>query len=118
MTQLESRVEEKVQQLAETFAAAGHELFLVGGPVRDRLLGRPVHDMDFTTDAPPEEIKRLMKRVRPDAIYDVGAKFGTIGLVLKERRHPPAPSPKEGEGEHDGGDSRHDAEERVEITTY
>src|SRR6266542_4139741 len=114
MTQLESRVEEKVQQLAETFAAAGHELFLVGGPVRDRLLGRPVHDLDFTTDATPDVIKRLAARVRPDAVYDVGAKFGTIGLIFRERPHPPAPSPPVGEGESVGGDT----EERVEITTY
>ena len=40
----------------ELFAAAGHQLYLVGGPVRDGLMGRPVNDLDFTTDARPEQV--------------------------------------------------------------
>ena len=39
--------------LGQVFAAAGHQLYLVGGPVRDGLMGRPVSDLDFTTDARP-----------------------------------------------------------------
>src|SRR6185503_7711018 len=43
-------------RLGEAFAAAGHQLYLVGGPVRDALMGRPVNDLDFTTDARPEQV--------------------------------------------------------------
>lgn len=74
---------EKVRVLAEVFASAGRRLYLVGGCVRDRLLGRAINDLDLTTDAPPDEIKRLAARVRPDALYDIGAKFGTIGLIFR-----------------------------------
>jgi poly(A) polymerase len=74
----------RLRTLSAAFGAAGRRLLLVGGPVRDRLLGRPVHDYDLTTDAPPEEIKRLARAARPDAVYDVGARFGTIGLVFRE----------------------------------
>ena len=42
------------QELGKRFAAAGHELALVGGPVRDAFLGRTSPDLDFTTDATPD----------------------------------------------------------------
>lgn len=74
---------ERVERLARAFSEAGRELYLVGGCVRDQLLGRPLHDLDLTTDAPPDEIKRVAQRARPDALYDVGAKFGTIGLIFR-----------------------------------
>ena len=45
---------EPIKGLAQAFADAGFELALVGGPVRDAFLGRPVHDLDFTTSATPE----------------------------------------------------------------
>ena len=66
-------------ELGELFAAAGHDLALVGGSVRDALLGRLGDDLDFTTDARPEEIMRL---VRPwgEAVWDVGIAFGTVGV--------------------------------------
>lgn len=73
----------RIEALAETFAAAGHELYIVGGGVRDHLLGRPIHDLDLATDATPDRIKRLASRVKPDGVYDVGAKFGTIGLLFR-----------------------------------
>ena len=60
------------------FAAAGHELALVGGPVRDAMLGRHHNDLDFTTSARPEETERLLKGWA-DAIWDMGRAFGTIG---------------------------------------
>jgi poly(A) polymerase len=66
-------------RLGELFAAAGHDLALVGGSVRDALLGRLGDDLDFTTDARPEQILRI---VRPwaDAVWDVGIAFGTVGV--------------------------------------
>jgi len=70
-----------VARLADAFAAAGHELSLVGGPVRDALLGRQVHDLDFTTDARPDDILRIVSPIA-DAVWDVGRQFGTIGARL------------------------------------
>jgi poly(A) polymerase len=65
--------------LGELFAAAGHELSVVGGPVRDAVLGRPGNDWDFATSARPDDIERIAKGWA-DAIWDVGREFGTIGL--------------------------------------
>jgi len=66
--------------LAERFAAAGHRLFLVGGAVRDLLLGvaHADDDLDLTTDARPSEIKALLDGWA-DALWTQGEKFGTIG---------------------------------------
>ncbi|WP_123356503.1 CCA tRNA nucleotidyltransferase [Frigoribacterium sp. PhB160] len=67
----------RVAALAEAFAAAGHELALVGGPVRDAFLGRPVNDFDFTTDADPDQILAIVVPIA-EAHWDVGRQFGTI----------------------------------------
>jgi len=67
-----------VDELADRFAAAGHELALVGGPVRDALLGRTGTDWDFATSATPEQTEKLLSGW-VDAIWDVGRRFGTIG---------------------------------------
>jgi poly(A) polymerase len=67
-----------VARLASLFAAAGYELSLVGGPVRDALLGRAVHDLDFTTDARPDDILKVVSP-HADAVWDIGRQFGTIG---------------------------------------
>ena len=64
--------------LGKRFAAAGHSLHLVGGPVRDALLGRRVVDLDLTTSARPDETERLVSGWA-DAVWDVGRAFGTIG---------------------------------------
>lgn len=67
-------------QLAEVFAEAGEELFLVGGSVRDALLGRDLEDFDFATSARPDRIKMLLEGWA-DAVYEVGAAFGTVAAV-------------------------------------
>ena len=65
--------------LGRVFAAAGHELALVGGPVRDALLGRQVADLDVTTDARPERVLEVVSGWA-DAVWDVGIAFGTVGV--------------------------------------
>ncbi|MGW8482647.1 CCA tRNA nucleotidyltransferase [Microbacterium sp. NPDC055903] len=71
-----------VAALAAAFADAGHELAVVGGPVRDALLGRATHDLDFTTDASPDEILALVKPIST-AQWDIGRAFGTIGARVQ-----------------------------------
>jgi poly(A) polymerase len=70
-----------IAALARTFEEADYEFALVGGPVRDAFLGRPVSDLDFTTDARPGEILRLVKPLA-DAHWDIGREFGTIGARI------------------------------------
>ncbi len=70
-----------VARLAAAFADAGYELALVGGPVRDALLGRPVNDLDFTTNARPDDILRVIAPLA-DAHWDIGRDFGTIGARI------------------------------------
>ena len=67
------------QELGRRFAAAGHELALVGGAVRDAFLGRTSPDLDFTTDATPDETLEVI-RGWADAHWEIGKAFGTIGL--------------------------------------
>ncbi|PSL55321.1 poly(A) polymerase [Saccharothrix carnea] len=68
------------EELADRFAAAGHRLYLVGGSVRDAVLGRLSGDLDFTTDARPPRIMALLKGWA-DAIWDTGIAFGTVGAT-------------------------------------
>ncbi|RXZ48263.1 CCA tRNA nucleotidyltransferase [Agromyces binzhouensis] len=70
-----------VATLADAFRAAGFELALVGGPVRDAFLGRATNDLDFTTDATPDEILAVVKPVA-EAHWDIGRAFGTIGAIV------------------------------------
>ncbi|WP_372593487.1 CCA tRNA nucleotidyltransferase [Actinotalea sp.] len=65
-------------ELGGVFAAAGHELALVGGPVRDAFLGRASADLDFATSATPEQSEALLA-AWADAHWDIGREFGTIG---------------------------------------
>ena len=83
-------------RLGAAFAEAGFELAIVGGPVRDALLGRPTHDLDLTTNARPDDILRLVKPLAT-ATWDIGRAFGTIGAKIA------------------GPGGKH---EQVEITTY
>ncbi|KQY23570.1 CCA tRNA nucleotidyltransferase [Cellulomonas sp. Root485] len=65
-------------ELGGLFREAGHELALVGGPVRDAFLGRASADLDFTTSATPDETEAILARWG-DAHWDIGKEFGTIG---------------------------------------
>ncbi|HEX8995744.1 MAG TPA: Nif3-like dinuclear metal center hexameric protein [Ktedonobacterales bacterium] len=85
---------ETILALAQIFRAQGHELYMVGGCVRDLLLQRDVSpDIDLTTDARPDEIKRLVASTRPLAVLTVGETFGTIAL------HYPRPEQAQPEAE-------------------
>ncbi len=75
---LGAAVPPEVAELATLFAEAGHDIVLVGGPVRDVLLGRPSSDLDFATSARPDDTEALLKRWTP-ATWDMGREFGTIG---------------------------------------
>ncbi|AXG78873.1 CCA tRNA nucleotidyltransferase [Streptomyces paludis] len=78
------RVSPVADDLARRFQEAGFSLALVGGSVRDALLGRLGNDLDFTTDARPEDV---LKIVRPwaDAVWEVGIAFGTVGCQKDAR---------------------------------
>ena len=67
-----------IDELGTIFADAGHELALVGGPVRDAFLGLPIHDFDFTTSARPEQSEELLAQWG-STTWDIGREFGTIG---------------------------------------
>ncbi len=71
-----------VRTLARAFDEAGFDLAVVGGPVRDALLGRPTHDLDFTTDAKPDDILRIVTPIST-AQWDIGRAFGTIGARVQ-----------------------------------
>lgn len=66
-----------VSTVAQAFEERGHEFALVGGPVRDALLGRRVTDLDFTTSARPDETRAILDAVA-DKVWEVGRDFGTI----------------------------------------
>ncbi|HEX2297342.1 MAG TPA: CCA tRNA nucleotidyltransferase, partial [Pseudonocardiaceae bacterium] len=72
------RVAPVADELADRFTAAGHSLYLVGGSVRDALLGRLGADLDFTTDARPPEVLRILSGWA-DAVWDTGIAYGTVG---------------------------------------
>ncbi|WP_444465656.1 CCA tRNA nucleotidyltransferase [Streptomyces griseoloalbus] len=93
------RVAPVADDLARRFQEAGFSLALVGGSVRDALLGRLGNDLDFTTDARPQDVLKIM-RPWADAVWDVGIAFGTVG-AQKEARV---------------GDS--DRSFQIEVTTY
>ena len=82
---------EEMAPLASRFSEAGHRLYLVGGTVRDLLMGGAEGtlnpegmDFDATTTARPDEIKRIVADIA-DAVWTQGERFGTIGLKIGER---------------------------------
>jgi poly(A) polymerase len=75
---LRERVPE-VAEIGRLFVRHGHELALVGGPVRDVLLGQQPGDLDLTTDATPDQVL-TMASGWADRTWEVGIAFGTVGL--------------------------------------
>jgi poly(A) polymerase len=78
------RISPVTDRLAEVFAGAGYQLWIVGGPVRDALLGRKATDLDFTTDAHPEVVLELVTQLGPT--WTTGITFGTVGVQLGNSR--------------------------------
>ncbi|HVQ18881.1 MAG TPA: CCA tRNA nucleotidyltransferase [Actinomycetes bacterium] len=77
------RVSPIADGLGTSFEAAGHEIALVGGSVRDALLGGLGADLDFATSAHPEQVETLVADLA-DAVWDIGRQFGTIGCRIGE----------------------------------
>ncbi len=78
---------DEVRPVADAFADAGHRIYLVGGIVRDQLLGRPLgpgSDLDLTTDARPGATRAIIAPLA-DAVWTQGERFGTIGARLGDR---------------------------------
>ena len=71
-----------LRSLAGAFAAAGYRLYLVGGSVRDALLGRLSHDLDFTTDARPEAVSAILDDIA-ETVWDTGIDFGTVSAMFQ-----------------------------------
>jgi len=74
-----------VRELGERFASSGFEMWLVGGPVRDFLLGSDPPDLDFATDAKPTDMLKVL-RGYADQLWLQGVKFGTIGALIRGTR--------------------------------
>lgn len=70
---------QKVTEVLHLFEQSGHQIYIVGGVVRDLLLGKPTTDWDFTTDAPPEKILQILGK---EAFYDNS--YGTVGIKYAE----------------------------------
>ena len=73
--------QQTLEALSAAFARHDRSIYVVGGIVRDRLLGRPSADYDFTTDAEPEETKRILREVS-ESVFQPGEKYGTICALL------------------------------------
>ncbi|MGC9378665.1 CCA tRNA nucleotidyltransferase [Streptomyces sp. MH13] len=93
------RIAPVADDLARRFQEAGFSLALVGGSVRDALLGRLGNDLDFTTDARPQDVLKIL-RPWADAVWEVGIAFGTVGA------------------QKDARDGDTDRSFQIEVTTY
>jgi poly(A) polymerase len=74
-----------LREIGAAFDAAGRELYLVGGSVRDAFLGRLSPDLDFTTDARPDQVQQIVRRWA-DSVWETGIEFGTVGVGKGEHR--------------------------------
>ncbi|MBN7301248.1 CCA tRNA nucleotidyltransferase [Mycobacteroides abscessus subsp. bolletii] len=80
-----NRHKKLLSELGALFDSAGFDLYLVGGSVRDAALGKPGIDLDFTTDARPEQVQKLVTGWA-EAIWDTGIAFGTVGVARRGQR--------------------------------
>jgi len=80
-----NRHREVLVSLGAAFADAGNQLYLVGGTVRDAVLGRLGGDLDFATDARPERVRQIL-RPWADSLWDTGIQFGTVGAARDDHR--------------------------------
>jgi poly(A) polymerase len=76
------RIAPVADRLGELFNTAGHELYLVGGSVRDALLGKLGHDLDFATSARPDTVEKLLRKLS-SAVWTIGKEYGTIGCKVE-----------------------------------
>ncbi|HEU0166191.1 MAG TPA: CCA tRNA nucleotidyltransferase [Chloroflexota bacterium] len=67
-----------LSRLHAAFSEAGESIYLVGGSVRDLLMQRVQQDLDFATSAAPERSEKLLRQLKPDALFTIGKKFGTV----------------------------------------
>src|SRR3990167_3522948 len=91
------KLPDKIVEIFQLFHKHGYEIWLVGGGVRNLLMDKPFGDVDFTTDATPEEIQKLF----PESFYDNA--FGTVGVPMAQQSV---------------ASSQESAPEIYEITTY
>jgi len=108
---------EIILQLARIFHDQGKQLYMVGGNVRDLLLQRATSpDADLTTDATPQEIKRLVAPVHPSAVVLVGEQFGTVRLHFRREARPEGAAGAERLADETRSASL--TEDVIEITTF
>ncbi|QAU53448.1 CCA tRNA nucleotidyltransferase [Corynebacterium pelargi] len=77
-----AKLQPVLRPLAQAFRDRGYSLYLVGGSVRDALLGRLGHDLDFTTEARPEQVQEILQALSP-SVWDTGIDFGTISAEMQ-----------------------------------
>lgn len=75
---IKSEIPKPIWDIFNTFTEKGFEIYLIGGGTRNLLLGKRVENPDFTTNATPEEIQKLL----PESFYDNA--FGTVGMKVDE----------------------------------
>lgn len=99
-------ISKNIEQIFDTLSKNGYEAYLVGGCVRDFLLGKEPHDYDITTNATPEQVKALFSKT-----IDTGIKHGTVTVCLGDGQYEITTFRKDG----DYSDGRHP--DKVEFTS-
>lgn len=80
--ELPANAAQDIRAIVRAIVESGHECYLVGGSVRDLILGRPVYDFDFATDAHPTVVTKLFRRTVP-----TGIKHGTVTVLIRDRAY-------------------------------